>query len=583
MKVLLHQTHQTIADFDAIKQYLEQTLQDYPNDTLHLFPELFLCGYPLRDLCLQKSFITQYQDFLQAIHQISKKFKGSSKCLMGGLHYSLSKSGIPQSISNVIYEISGGHELQSIYQKQLLPNYDIFDEQKYFNPGTEDGIYSWGNYQIGLLICEDMWSSSVHKIDPALQLKHYTESKKLTLDFIINLSASPYFVGKLEKRIERTQYISSLFKCPLAYVNKVGGEDEILFDGASFITDGQDVIAQAKVFQADCLTWDLTAKRKYNYNPVDAASEKENTWESLFNPSFKKNKQELTTWSDEYCEEVVQALGFGFQEYVKKNKFKNFTIALSGGLDSAVVLTLMRIHLETEQYLEALYMPSIHSSPTSWDLSAKLCHNLGINLKSMPIKFLHSTAKNLFTQSFNQPFEGLTDENIQSRLRGLLLYTRSNQINSMVVNTSNKSELAVGYSTQYGDSVGAISLLGDVYKTQVYRLAHFINQKYDNLIPTEIITRPPTAELRPNQKDEDSLPPYERLDAILDGLINYRHNRTELINKGFTEQEVDHVTRLYLNSEYKRSQFCPILKIAPKSFGQGHRVPISKSNMFYFK
>lgn len=204
-------------------------------------------------------------------------------------------------------------------------------------------------------------------------------------------------------------------------------------------------------------------------------------------------------------------------------------------------------------------------------------------MKTLPIKFLHSTAKNLFGQTFQEPFEGLTDENIQSRLRGLLLYTRSNQFGSMVVNTSNKSELAVGYSTQYGDSVGAISLLGDLYKSQVYTLAEYINKAYKGLIPSEIITREPTAELREGQTDSQSLPKYDELDAILECILNYRYTEQDIVDMGFNPQDVEKTIHMYKRNEYKRYQFCPILKISSKSFGFGYRIPLSKDNDFYNK
>jgi NAD+ synthase (glutamine-hydrolysing) len=256
-------------------------------------------------------------------------------------------------------------------------------------------------------------------------------------------------------------------------------------------------------------------------------------------------------------------------------------VALSGGLDSSLVLTIVKMSLLPGQEVEAIYMPGNYSSPISWDLSSKLCLKLGVRLNSLPIKFLHSTIKMNFQGTFTESFEGLTDENVQSRLRGLLLYTRSNQTGAMVVNTSNKSEIAVGYSTQYGDSVGAISLLGDVYKTEAYRLAEWINHKFGAVIPDGIIQRPPSAELRADQKDQDSLPPYERLDAILEGILSFRYTYKDLLTQGFSEEEVKKVFELYYKSEYKRRQFCPIIKIKSKSFGFGYRVPLTKNTGFY--
>lgn len=577
MTITLHQIHHKVADFNNIIKYLEGIKEA----GVHVFPELSLTGYPLQDLCLQKSFIDAYQNLLKSVEKLAKKLKKDQVFLLGGLKYELGKDGVPIDITNVIYKLDNDG-LKDIYTKQLLPNYDIFDEQKYFTAGKEAAIWEFDGEQYGLLICEDMWASSFHHKDPIKDLQKLVKKEKADLKAVINLSASPYSVGKFEKRLERAKYISRAFKAPYVYVNRVGGEDEILFDGQSFVCDGNNILTKAKRFQEDLISWDRNEDFDFKGSTKE---EKENTWESLFSARLSNDGDLplVTSWDDDQCQEILEALSFGFQDYAAKCGFQNFTVALSGGMDSALVLTIMRLALKEGQYMEAIYMPSIHSSPLSYELSAKLCQNLGIPLTSLPIKFLHSTTKNLFGQSFSQPFEGLTDENIQSRLRGTLLYTRSNQINSMVVNTSNKSELAVGYSTQYGDSVGAISMLGDLYKSEVYHLAHFINKKNKGIIPEGIIERPPTAELRPDQVDTETLPPYDRLDAILEGILSYRLSRKDLVDKGFDEEEVNKVFHLYRRNEYKRYQFCPIIKISSKSFGFGYRIPISKASDFYLK
>lgn len=579
MKINIHQTHHNIADFDNIFKYLEDIIQS-SQEGIHLFPELFLTGYPLQDLCLQRSFISAYQEFLQKISKLSSKIKSDSVFLMGGLDYEISENGLPLTIKNCVFELSKSG-IKNIYTKQLLPNYDIFDEQKYFTPGSSPLIWEYQNLKIGILICEDMWASTFHHKDPVADLHEYTKTENITLNAVINLSASPFVLNKSEKRIQRGQYISRLFQSPFIYVNRVGGEDEILFDGHSFISDGVKPILELKRFQSDQKEVSLPIEATDFSGDIDQS--KERTWESLFSARLETNQKipVIAKWSDNECEEVLESLKFGVQEYATKCGFNNFTIALSGGMDSALVLAILRLSLKEGQYLEAIYMPSIYSSPMSYELSLGLCKNLGIPLTSLPIKFLHSASKNLFTQTFSQEFKGLTDENIQSRLRGTLLYTRSNQINSMVVNTSNKSELSVGYSTQYGDSVGAISMLGDLYKSEVYQLAEYINRKFNNIIPEEIITREPTAELREGQVDSQSLPPYDRLDAILEGILSYRFNKTDLIKAGFNSEEVTRVLDLYRKTEYKRYQFCPIIKISSKSFGFGYRIPISKSSMFY--
>jgi NAD+ synthase (glutamine-hydrolysing) len=368
-----------------------------------------------------------------------------------------------------------------------------------------------------------------------------------------------------------------LFGCPFIYVNRVGGEDEILFDGTSFIMNGTTLFKEMSSFKAESLAVEMgPLNGPYLEKPVFRP---ENTWEGLFSPRINTTVHPavIKSWSEEECLEVMRALQFGLQEYARKSGFKKFLVALSGGMDSALVLALTKLSLKPGQSVEAIYMPSVHSSSVSTSLSEDMCRRLEIPLSYLPIKFLHSAVKNAFTSTFPESFSGLTDENIQSRLRGTLLYTRSNQTGAMVINTSNKSELAVGYSTQYGDSVGAISLLGDLYKTEVYQLAEFVNKHFNAPIPEGIITRGPSAELRENQLDQDSLPPYSRLDTILEGVLSYRLGKVQLMELGLPENEIRKVLELYSKSEYKRAQFCPILKVKAKSFGFGYRMPISKS------
>ena len=341
---------------------------------------------------------------------------------------------------------------------------------------------------------------------------------------------------------------------------------------------GDELDARGKVFQEDLLHFADPV-----YNPekkIEFPKEvvKDNTWEALFRPALDTTQKPalLTPFTDEDCENTLEALKFGIREYAEKCGFKSFLIALSGGIDSALVLTIVRLALKDGEGLEAIYMPGFFSATMSYDLSSALCKNLGIKLKNLPIKFFHSAIRNAYKDNFGKAMENLTDENIQSRMRGMLLYTRANDLNSMVLNTSNKSEIAVGYSTQYGDSVGALSVLGDLYKTEVFALANFINKRYPGLIPEGIITRPPTAELRENQLDSQSLPPYDRLDPILEALLSYRMSVSEIVALGFTTEEVEKVHRLWRNSEFKRYQFSPIIKVKAKSFGFGYRVPICK-------
>ena len=577
MQIYLHQTHHTIGDFEQIFGDLELILKGSAAKGLHLFPETYLTGYPLQDLVLQRSFIETYLSFREKLETSVKSMPKNEDllALVGAIEYDFDEEGLPLHITNVMLKIIPGVGIESIYTKCLLPNYDIFDEEKYFTPGKDPAVLKFKGKNIGLMICEDMWFSTTHDFDPTNDLFAHCKKKKIQLDLIVNLSASPWFLGKHKNRLERASEIASLFGCPFAYVNRVGGEDEIQFDGGSFISQGEKLAIQGKFFEEDLLAWELG---KFQGTRIEAQSEAENTWESLFSPLLDHghNPPILPPLSDQDCEELIHGIGQGIQEYARKCGFKNFLVALSGGMDSALVLAILHLIKRQDQKVEAIYMPGFFNSTISYDLSHELCANLNIPLKSLPIKFFHSAIRNAFQDVFKEEMIGLTDENIQSRLRGALLYARSNQTGNMVINTSNKSELAVGYSTQYGDSVGAISMLGDLYKTEVFELARYINKKYDNLIPVGIIERPPSAELKEDQEDSQSLPPYKRLDAMLEGFLSYRLSPTDLVKIGFPKEEVEKVYGLYMKSEYKRTQFCPILKVRAKSFGFGYRVPITK-------
>ncbi len=575
MRIHLHQTHHTLADFDAIQATLAKTFQQ---PGVHLYPELFLTGYPLADLCLQVPFVDAYEAFLSRLGTWLEGLPPSDNrvALVGALSYERGTDGVPVRIRNVALELVPGRLPREVYTKRLLPNYDIFDEQKYFTPGQAPGVWEWQDKRFALLICEDMWASSFHDLDPCADLV-----ERGPFDAVFNLSASPWDVQKPAKRVQRARVLSHTLQAPFFYVNRVGGEDEILFDGRSFLVDGEAPARLLSAFAEADETFELPEGGPYA-PPVNKL--RDHTWESLFAPRFSENQslpRQLHRWSDDECAQVHQALVFGLREYARKNGFRRYLVALSGGMDSALVLAIVKAALGPEDAAEAVYMPSIHSAPLSWDLAIDICERLRVPLRSLPIKFLHANTKMAFQTTFPDAFGGLTDENVQSRLRGLLLYTRSNQTGAMVVNTSNKSELAVGYSTQYGDSVGALSLLGDLYKCEVYRLAEWINATFGPLIPEGIITRAPSAELREGQRDQDSLPPYERLDAMLEGILTYRMGHAGLVAMGFAPDEVDRVLKLYGGSEYKRRQFCPIIKIKPKSFGFGYRIPLTKHRGFY--
>jgi len=597
MQLFLHQTKHTIGDFDAIFKHLLKIIESEERAGLHLFCELYLTGYPLLDLVVKKSFIAEYENLLKDLEHLSQtlmpKLKNAaslkeSAFLFGGLKYTLDEFNRAKKIENVIYEMRLGQKLKVVHTKVLLANDDVFEEKKYYSAGEKLSLYQFFDRTFLLSICEDMWPGHLHDKNP---FEDFFQQQKLNcnIDGLINISASPFHLTKDQNRRHRAFEISRLFSCPFIYLNRVGFEDDLIFDGQSFIlnADGSEFL-RLKAFAPDHQTIDL---KRIKFHPIKNGLQAQPLPKTLTPPSSFLNlyqnrldlkTQKLKNLSEDECQSIIDGLTFSLFEYAFKIKQFKFSIALSGGMDSALVLSLLKLMQEKystkEQsiVLEAIYMPSIHSNDLSRDLSEKLCQNLNIPLLHFPIKFLHSTLKNQFHDHYRRELQGLADENIQSRLRGLLLYARSNDVNTLVVNTSNKSELAVGYSTLYGDSVGALSPLGDLYKTEVFQLAHYINRHYHQIIPQEIITRPPSAELCADQQDSDSLPPYDVLDFLLESYLSCQSTPSELINSGFKPHDVEKVFKLLAHSEFKRRQFCPIIKLKPKSFGFGHRMPISK-------
>lgn len=594
LNIVLKQPQYALADFESRRQgildlwdknYLEHASHQ-SNFTLMLLPELALCGYPLQDLCLQKSFI---QAYLKNLALLEKAMMQKTACqqltlLLGGLEYELDQHQLPLHIYNVIYQLNAGSPLKVIYRKMLLPNYDIFDEKKYFTAGKTPALLSWHHFKIGLQICEDMWPGTSHDLDPTKLLEQLCQQNNVSLDLIINLSASPYAIHKHPLRVQRATEISHLFQAPFCYLNQVAAVDEILFDGQSFIQNGATTELQLSAFREHELKWSL---KPYSTTPAMTPSLAPATiqFTNIYDPDITENQQFfhpiLKKWSEADCEEVLKALQFGVQEYATRNNLKKFLIGLSGGIDSGLLATVMALCLKPDQSLELIYMPGQFSSDLSLKLCQDLCQKIQIPLQHLPIRFLHAVAKNMFKDQLHSELTGLSDENIQSRMRGMLLYARSNQSGAMVLNTSNKSELAVGYSTLYGDSVGALSVLGDLLKSQVYWLSDYINKKFGSLIPQAMIERAPTAELRTDQKDSDSLPDYPTLDPLLECFLSNRYTDQDLVELGFAAADVKRVIELHIGSEYKRFQFAPILKIRAKSFGFGHRIPLCKKSNFY--
>ena len=356
MQLNLHQTHHEIGDFEAIFKYLTTTFQGTSQKGLHLFPELFLTGYPLKDLVLQKTFIDDYHAFLADLSIWSERqFKSSnSKCalLVGGLSYQFDSLGYPSQIENVIYLLEPGKKIKAIYTKQLLPNYDLYEEKKYFTPGSVPVTFIFEEKVIGLLVCEDMWFSHLHEIDPVEQLKDHLDGSHLKCDLVINLSASPYHLGKLDSRVNRALEISQYLKAPFAYINRVAAEDEIVFDGRSFVVDGSVIVAMANGFKSDILTLqlpDFTPPKKELSRKLNVSA---NSWGTIFSTRLTSDTIKLLPLKDFECAEVLEAIILAISDYSQKNNITKFTIALSGGMDSSLVLAILKL-LKDREYFQA--------------------------------------------------------------------------------------------------------------------------------------------------------------------------------------------------------------------------------------
>lgn len=530
MEIKIHQTKQTIADFDNFYSYMTKAYESFSQSkskVLHLFPSIFLRNFQGKSLSMNREFTLERQSFLERIKLWSLSQGKNAKALF---------------VFEMLDDKGPG----------LRPSPEIFTlnlGEKEFIKIKKPEVLLWEGKSIGLFRGED----SLH------DLFHQCQEKNQILDLMINFNTNPFFLGNTFSRQKKAEEISQSFQCPFIYMNPLGEDQGTVFDGESFIYAPHEKTFKKAVFlQEEMLEF------PFPHSVSGTAKDCLPPIKRHFHPRLEKkgdHEIELKKIDGRELERVVKTLGFSLQSYAEKNGFHKFLVALSGGLDSSLVLTLARLFLKKGQSLEAIYMPSQYSSPTSYDLSLKLCQNLGIKLTSFPIKFLHATMRNHFGQYFKENLEGVADENIQSRLRGSILYTRSNQTGAMVLNTSNKSELSIGYSTLYGDTVGAISLLGDLFKSEVYELAKFINEKYKGIIPNEIISRPPSAELREGQLDSEALPPYSVLDPILEAILSHEFSLEEITNMGFKKEDVEKAFFLYQSSDFKRRQLCPIVKL----------------------
>ena len=540
MKIALAQLNYHIGNFEINKQKIIANInlaKDKGADIV-VFAELSVCGYSPRDFLDFEEFITLCENTALEIanHCID------IACIIGLPINNPVVAG--KDLYNAAYFIADG-EVKNIVKKTLLPTYDVFDEYRYFEPNTEFECITFKGKKIALTICEDLWNINDNPLYLACPMD---ELMKQQPDLMISIAASPFDYGHDEARIAILSDNAKKYQLPLFYVNQVGAQTEIIFDGGSLVFDEEGSLkAEMKYFEEDFQVFDLHEVQEV------------------------KNKYPVAERATD-IEQIHDALLLGIKDYFVKSGFKKAVLGLSGGIDSAVVCALACEALGADNVM-AVLMPSKYSSDHSVQDALDLVNNIGCKHEIVPIGLAADAFDHMLAKSFEGLPFNLTEENIQARSRGVVVMAMSNKFGYILLNTSNKSECAVGYGTLYGDMCGAIGVIGDVYKTQVFKLARYIN-KDSEIIPENTIIKPPSAELRPNQKDSDSLPDYEVLDSILFQHIERKQGSKAIVAQGFDEALVKRVLRMVNLAEFKRYQTAPILRVSPKAFGMGRRMPI---------
>jgi NAD+ synthetase len=506
---------------------------------LVVFSELVLTGYPPRDLLYKPDLICEGQ---KALESLVADIKGPA-VLMG--HVGKRENGAGKGLTNSAVLFQNGKILVQA-DKVLLPSYDVYDETRYFQAAHHPVICELSGTQLGITICEDIWNFPDFYDQDIYHSNPVDELVQAGADIILNVSASPYRVGRWHTRRKLGQHIVDQFKKPFVLVNQVGGNDDLLFDGHSFaLSASGEVIAQARGFEEDLIVVDL-AKGKSDVRSTPECDE----------------------------EEIFHGLVMGVRDYLNKCGYRKAVVGLSGGIDSAVVAAIAVEALGADNVM-GISMPSQYTVDQSISDADRLAKNLSMEFSVVAIEELFEQYKKLLSPLFPGMAEDVTEENIQARIRGNILMAVSNKLGSMVLSTGNKSEMSVGYCTLYGDMAGGLSVISDVPKMKVYALANWINREKE-IIPQAIIERPPTAELKPDQTDQDSLPPYELLDPILEGYVEKHWSVERLIGEGYEAEVVRKVVRMVDSNEYKRNQAAPGLKVTAKAFGSGRRNPIAQ-------
>jgi NAD+ synthase (glutamine-hydrolysing) len=568
MRLALAQINPVVGDLEGNRQLILSRVEQAKAQSadLVLLPELAVTGYPPEDLLLRPGFVRAAES---SVEEIAREARGTT-VLVGAPHFD-------RDLYNACYVLSGG-EVKAIYRKRFLPNYGVFDEDRYFAPGRDLILLEHGKTLVGLTVCEDMWQPGPPATDLALA----------GAELLVNISASPFYVGRDREREEMFVTRARDNSCFVAFCNTVGGQDELVFDGHSVVIDDEGtILARAPGFEEALLVVDVEPKEVIGRRLRDVrrralAREREQIPPvevihiGTRRPST--NGQKATGSVAPFVDDLEQmrlALELGLHDYVDKNGFRDVVVGVSGGIDSAVTAALAAEALGAER-VHCVSMPSRYSSEATRTDARRLAESLDCSFRELPIGEVVDAFDAALAESFGGSAPDLTEENIQARARGVLLMALSNKFGWMLVATGNKSELSVGYATLYGDMAGGFALLKDVYKTDVFRLARYLNERAGReLIPQSIVDRAPSAELRDNQLDEDSLPPYPKLDEVLEEYVEHDRTLEELSADGFDKDVVERAVSMIDRAEYKRRQAPPGVKLRPKAFGRDRRTPIT--------